>query len=133
MVECIRYLCDHSTDPTGVIARQILGNINRTKDEVLWLRHDSKGFRMHAFSDSSYNPSYYGSACAIRLSSENKYKTRRNRHMQPKMKALKKWIVQGSLKTGEVHTNKHHADMLINVVVGKKLKKFNVVVATRCG
>ena len=53
--------------------------------------------------------------------------------MQPKMKALKKWIVQGSLKTGEVHTNKHHADMLINVVVGKKLKKFNVVVATRWG
>jgi hypothetical protein len=199
MVGCIRYLCDHSrgdllfaagraaTDPTGVIPRQILRYIKKTKDECPWLRHDPKGFRMHAFSDASYNPSYYGSgifpneksgaiemrckkitttvaqssqdaeyyggnecgksmmrtryllselgvhpgpselymdsACAITLSNEKKYKTR-NRHMNPKMQALKKWIVQGSLKTEKVHTNKNHADMLTKVVVGKKLKKF---------
>ena len=199
MVGCIRYLCDHSrgdllfaagraaTDPTGVIPRQILRYIKKTQDECLWLRHDPKGFRMHAFSDASYNPSYYGSgifpneksgaielrckkitttvaqssqdaeyyggnecgksmmrtrylltelgiqqgpselymdsACAITLSNEKKYKTR-NRHMHPKMQALKKWIVQGSIKTGKVHTNRNQADMLTKVVIGKKLKKF---------
>ncbi len=65
LVGCIKYLCDHSRgdllfaaeraamNPTGVIPRQILRYIKKTKEEWLWLRHDPKGFRMHAFSDAS--------------------------------------------------------------------------------